>query len=295
MGSRTRWWAAGLAAAGLMALPATPTAQGTTGGTASQSYGQSSTENKSPRYHLDQAKRVLDELSRSSDVAGSQTSPTTTGSGTTGSGTTGSGTTGSGTTGSGTTGSGTTSSQSGSTMSGATDTASIVSELRRHFTQLEQAYERSRRDTSTSGTTSGAAGTTGSGTTGAGTTGSGTIGSEAQSSDTGESWMTHYSRLNQVLDRINVPKTSTATGTSGSMSGAGTSGSTSGTGSGTAGSGTTGGGTTGSGTTGSASTSGSMSQSGSSSIDPSTMSRLREFRMHIDNFHAAAMAEGSRR
>jgi len=25
------------------------------------------------------------------------------------------------------------------------------------------------------------------------------------------------------------------------------------------------------------------------------MSQLREFRMHIDNFHAAAMAEGSRR
>ena len=283
MVSRTRWWAAGVAAVGLMALPATSTAQSTTGSTASQSYGQSSTENKSPRYHLDQAKRVLDELSRSAGVS-QQSGSTTTGSGTTGAGTTGSGTTGSGTTGSGTMGS-----QSGSMTSGATDKASIVSELRRHFTQLEQAYERSSRDTSTSGTTSGTTGTTGSGTTGSGTTGSGTTGSETQSSDTSESWMTHYSRLNQVLDRINVPKTSTATGTSGSMSGTGTSGSTSGTGSGTTGS------TTGSGTTGSGSTSGSMSQSGSSSIDASTMSQLREFRMHIDNFHAAAMAEGSRR
>lgn len=288
MVSRTRWWAAGLAAAGLMALPANSTAQGTTGSSPSQSYGQSSTENKSPRYHLDQAKRVLDELSRSSDVSGSQTGSTTTGSGTTGSGTTGSGTTGSGTTGSGTTGSGTTGSQSGSTMAGATDTASVVSELRRHFTLLEQAYERSRRGTSSTGTT-------GSGTTGSGTTGSGTTGSESQSSATSESWMTHYSRLNQVLDRVNVPKTSTAMGTSGSTSGTGTSGSTSGTGSGTTGSGTTGSGTTGSGTTGSGSTSGGMSQSGSSSIDPATMSRLQEFRMHIDNFHAAAMAEASGR
>lgn len=279
MDSRTRWLAAGVAAAGLMALPAVPMAQSTTGSAPSQSYGQSSTENKSPRYHLDQAKRILDELSGSSSAMGS-TSGSTTGS-----------TTGSGTTGSGTTGSGTTGSQSGSMTSGGTDKASIVSELTRHFTQLEQAYERSRRETSTSGSTSGTTGsttgssTTGSGTTGSGTTGSGTTGSSTEygsQSATGDSWMTHYSRLNQVLDRINVPKSS-ATGTSGSMSGTGTSGSTSGTGSGTTGSGTTG------------STSGSMSQSGSSSLDASTMSKLREFRMHLDNFHTAAMAEAAGR
>ena len=287
MVSRTRWLAAGVAAAGLMALPAVPMAQGTTGSSSSQSYGQSSAENKSPRYHLDQAKRILDELSGSSSEMGS-TSGSTTGSATTGSGTTGSGTTGSGTTASGTTGS-----QSGSMTSDATDKASILSELRRHFTQLEQAYERSHRETtsgSTAGTTGSTTGTTGSGTTGSGTTGS-TTGSSTEygsQSETGDSWMTHYSRLNQVLDRINVPKSSTATGTSGSMSGTGTSGSTSGTGSGTTGSGTTGSGTTGS-------TSESMSQSGSSSLDASTMSKLGEFRMHLDNFHAAAMAEAAGR
>ena len=74
MASRTQWVTAGLAAAGLFALQLNSTAQSATGtGQSSQSYGQSSTENKSPRYHLDQAKRVLDELSRSSDVSGSQT------------------------------------------------------------------------------------------------------------------------------------------------------------------------------------------------------------------------------
>ena len=295
MVSQTRWWVAGLAAAGMMALQAGPTAQSTTGSTSAQSYGQSSTENKSPKHHLDKAEDVLEDLERSARGSSS----TSMGAGTTtgGSGsTTGSGTTGSGTTGSGTTGSGTTGSTTGSTSAygAGGDLSSTVSELRRHFDQLEQAYERSSRDTSTTGSTSGTtgSGTTGSGTTGSGTTGSGTTGTtsgtEAQSS-TSDSWMTHYSRISQVLDRHNVPKTSTETGTSGStMSG------TTGSSSGTTGSGTTGSGTTGSGTTGS-STSGSMSQSGSSSIDASAMSKLREFRMHIDNFHAAAMAEGSRR
>jgi len=274
MASRTWWLAAGLASAALVTLPAGAVAQGTTGSTPSQSYGQSSTENKSPRYHLDQAERVLDELSRSAGVSG----PGATGSG---SGTTGSGTTGSGATGSGTTGTGTTTgSTAGSMASGSGSLAANVSEIRRHFSELEQAYERPARQTSTTGS---ASGTTGSGTTGSGTTGSGTTGSGSgtmgESPATGASWMTHYSRLNQLLDRLDVPKTSTATGTSGATSGTGS----------TMGSGTAGSATTGSGTTS------SQSGSGSSTFDAATMSKLREFRMHIDNFHAAAMAEGSRR
>jgi hypothetical protein len=262
MATRTGWWLAGLAAAGLTTVPVSSSAQCTRPPAAAQSYGQSSAENKSPRYHLQQAERALDELSRSAGISTSSS--------------TGSGATG-GTTGSGTTGSGTTGGVTGSMASGSGDLAANVGEIRRHFDALKQAYERAARDTATGGSTG--SGTTGSGTTGSGTTGSGTgtgtMGSQSGISAAGDSWMTHYSRLNQALDRLDVPKTSTGSLTSGSSAASGTTGAAAGSG------------TTGSGTTASRRATGSAS----GSIDASTMARLREFRMHLDNFHAAAMAE----
>ena len=82
--------------------------------------------------------------------------------------------------------------------------------------------------------------------------------------------MTYYTQLNQTLDRLNVPKSISGTsGTSGSSIGE-TTGSTSGS------------------ATGSTSGSASGSQ-GSSSAPAALVTKLGEFRTHLDGFHRAAL------
>ena len=197
---------------------------------------------------------------------------------------------------------------------------SQVNELKRHFMQLETAWRASSAGSAQAGaarSTGGAGSTTGSATTGSATgstsgttsgtaTGSasgttqGTTGSTTAeqgrysrgASASGGDWMTHYNAINTMLDQM------IGSGTSASMSGtastsSGTTGSTTGTSSGSAGSTTgTSAGTTGSagertGSTGSA----GASASASARIEGDTRTKLTEFKRHLDQFHATAMAQ----
>lgn len=136
-----------------------------------------------------------------------------------------------------------------STLTGST--ASSVQELKQNFEQLRSAYN------SASGSMSGTSGTSGT----SGSTPSG-------------DWKQSFSKIQQSLDQLNVPKSSAwmpITGGTGT-SGTGTSG--------TSGTGTSGTGTTGSGNI-----------SSGSSIDPSVMSDLKEFRRHVEEFYKVASSK----
>lgn len=149
-----------------------------------------------------------------------------------------------------------------STLTGSA--ASSIRELKQDFEQLRSAYNSGTLGSATSGT---------SGTSGTGTTGSGMTGSTTTSGD----WRQSFNKIQQSLDQLNVPKSAawmpiTGTGTSGT--------------SGTSGTGTSGTGTSGSGT------SGTSTESSTSSIDPSVMSNLKEFRKHVEEFYKAAAGGG---
>jgi hypothetical protein len=129
-----------------------------------------------------------------------------------------------------------------------------VRELKQNFEQLRAAY---------SGTSGGAAmsGTSGTGTSGtAGTSGSGTLGSGRSGAASGD-WRQSFSKVQQSLDQLNVPKSTAWMPITGATSG------TSGTGAGGSGSG---------------------SMSSTSSIDPAVMTDLKEFRRHVEEFYKAA-------
>jgi len=149
-----------------------------------------------------------------------------------------------------------------------------VTELRQHFSELEQTWSAShgrsgsaRGGESDAGTMSGTGtsgmgtGTYGSGTTTSGTSGEGTAGTTGSSTD----WQTHYAALDGILTDLLGPASRGASGTSGR-------GSTSG--------------------TAAIPESGSMSGSMSStSLDRTTRKKLQEFRVHLQEFHEATMGE----
>lgn len=172
-----------------------------------------------------------------------------------------------------------------------------ITELRRHFNQLESAWRSKAAGAARSGaaghvtghtgtatgstgaTTSGTAAGATAGTTGtpeqAGATGSTTSGQTPRSSTMAkgsDDWMTHYQAVDRVLDGLLGG--SSASGRAGGTA----SGTTSGTGTAT---GTTGG--TATGTTGASAT---------VMLDAETRTKLTEFRRHLEMFHQTAMAQG---
>jgi hypothetical protein len=174
-------------------------------------------------------------------------------------------------------------------------------DLERHFNDLRMAYQRSTGGSSPSGEVSGTSGTSGttgstSGTSGStsGTGSSSGIGGMTASSD---NWQTSYNQIQQILDSLNVPKSSAwMPSNPESSSGSGMSGSTSGTSGSTSGStGSTGStsGSTGStsGSTGSTSGSGGTSaMSGtysSASFEAADLAQLKQFREDIEMFYKA--------
>ena len=178
---------------------------------------------------------------------------------------------------------GTSGSSTGSTRSASDQ--QILSDIRTHFDALRSSFNGVSSD--------GSGSTSGSGMESTGSTGS--------SSSTGsDNWKSHYVQIEQILDRVNVPKstawvpvTGTGIGISGEWSASG-SGSTSG--SGTTGSGMTGSSTSGTSGSSAIGSSGSTGTSSSSqSLDPSVVTQLTEFRRNIENFYQVASTGGTGR
>jgi hypothetical protein len=163
-------------------------------------------------------------------------------------------------------------------LSGITSSAPQIAELRRHFAQLEAAWNvkaassakmgasgsthAGGHTTSTAGTTSGTPSATTAGTTGtpeqAGATGT-QPSRQTPRSGSGEAWMTHYQAIDGVLDQL-LGDTAAAVSTGAGVSVGATAGTT------------------------------GVGVSAAASIDASTKTKLTDFRRHIDLFHAAAMA-----
>lgn len=276
MVQRTRLWTLAMATAGLASLPIIGTAQSyppsssTQTQTSSAQSTTSTSQQNTPQFHLDEAKKDLDSIATSS-------------------------------------------------LSG--DAASQISQLKTHFDMLYNDFKKSGgasasgyglgNSASGSAAASGGTSSTGGqvGTTGT-QQGAGVTPPSGTSSSMSADWKSHYTQINDILDRLNIPASSlrgasSAYGASGSgsVSGtAGTAGSTSGT-TGTTGtttSGTTTSGTTTSGTTTSGSTSAGQAGStyGSSKSSVPTLSadvraKLADFRMHLDQFYSLASGQAS--
>ena len=163
-------------------------------------------------------------------------------------------------------------------LSSITSTSPQIAELRRHFTQLETAWNikaasaakmgasgsthAGGHTTSTAGTTSGTPAATTAGTTGtpeqAGATGT-QPGRQTPRSGSADAWMTHYQAIDGILDQLLGDTAAASTGAA--VSAGATAGTT------------------------------GVGVSASANIDASTKTKLTEFRRHIDLFHAAAIAQ----
>lgn len=131
-------------------------------------------------------------------------------------------------------------------------------DLESHFTELRTAYE--------SGSSTSSQGTETSGT-------SGSTSSSSSMSSSSDSWRTHYNKIQQILDSLNVPKSSawvpsTSSESSSSTSGTGTTGSTSG-------------------TSGTQESTGASSTYSTSSFSASDLAQLKQFRQDIEMFQKA--------
>jgi hypothetical protein len=172
---------------------------------------------------------------------------------------------------------------------------SKMSELKRHFTQLETAWRASSATAAPTGASRSTEPPVSSGTTGS-TSGTGTAGTSGTTAQTGRTaqspsrgsatgdWMKHYTAIDDMLDQLldsNAGADASMSGSTGT-----TSGTTSGTTAGTTGSATEQRGTSGERT--------SESASADVKIDASVRAKLVEFKRHLDQFHSTAMAQSGR-
>ena len=202
-----------------------------------------------------------------------------------------------------------------------------VTELKRHFMQLEGAWRASSANSartgasrsteptsagtttgSATGTTQGTAGTSGTATGSETTEQTGTsnrqsprAGYPSTGRAAGDDWMTHYQAIDNILQQLNVESTGGASSQAdaaartgaGSSTGA-TAGSATGTTSGTASGSTAGTSGTAAGTTGSAGERTGASASADVTLDAAVRTKLSEFKKHLDQFHSTAMAQSGR-
>ena len=197
------------------------------------------------------------------------------------------------------------------------DTRSKITELKRHFMQLDSAWRASSagsarqgasRSTdrtssgstagSASGTAQGTSGTSGTatgsetteqtGTTAGATTGQRSRGSYGNERSGGKDWMTHYQAIDGILKDLNIESSTGASSATGSSQAGSSTTSSGGTSSGSTA------GTSGAGTTGSSGERTGASASASGNIDANVRTKLVEFKRHLDQFHTTAMALSGR-
>jgi hypothetical protein len=168
------------------------------------------------------------------------------------------------------------------------ETRSKVTELKRHFTQLEASWrantagaartgasrstETPAATASTSGTTQGTAGTTATTPEQTGTSGS----QGRYPRNTSNDWMTHYTAINTLLDQM------IGSGASADAAMSGSAGTTAGTAAGTTGSTSERTGTT---------AKPRASASAGVKVEGDVRTKLVEFKRHLDQFHTTAMAQ----